>query len=199
MATIHNNVDRLNAILEIRSASDAIVHLFNLVKSVIPVTEENYLSFQDNFIGLLGRIDNIVADDLKYPVMWGIDPNNRPFIAFKYEYRQKDSEKSLKLRTQTLFQQYPRWGTLANSGLNKLYLGKPLNVKGKELLQSLLRGETIEDDPNELSEEKPHKVYEYKLSSHNSTTMKCKDKKLTEEEKQAKKKSMDHERKLVRT
>ena len=46
---------------------------------------------------------------------------------------------------------------------------------------------------------KPHKVYEYKLSSHNSTTMKCKDKKLTEEEKQAKKKSMGHERKLVRT
>ena len=57
------------------------------------IQEDSYLCWQSHFVSNAGFIDYVKPEDLKKPIMWGIDPHKRLFIAIRTKLEElKDSQ-----------------------------------------------------------------------------------------------------------
>lgn len=83
---------------EIYESPETIKH-FELFKSTQGITCENFLPWRDEF-GPLDYVDGVKYVDLSKPIMWGIAPGERPFIAVRHMCE------NLKQGVQVFFQRY---------------------------------------------------------------------------------------------
>ncbi len=84
--------------------------LNGLTTSLVVCTKDNILPWQDEFHrGGTGYIDGIKPDDLKQPIMCGVDPWGRYFLALKYTCRGQEEggeDKKKTIGAVALFQRY---------------------------------------------------------------------------------------------
>ncbi|NGX60068.1 MAG: hypothetical protein KR126chlam3_01230 [Chlamydiae bacterium] len=73
----------LNKLQEIRVSVQPTSDIRHLIDAV-DTTCKNYLPWKDSFSQGAGSIDGISNSDMKSPVMWGIDPFDRFFVAMEY-------------------------------------------------------------------------------------------------------------------
>lgn len=76
--------DAMNVVKEKVKKASPIQKLLDLLKNTRGISENNYLPFQPHFIRSTGYIDGINPSDLTESVMWGVDDENRSFIATRY-------------------------------------------------------------------------------------------------------------------
>lgn len=76
-------VNRLKFILQKIGADSIPAKAFELLEKTRGISCENFLPWNSKFLGG-DYIDRVRPEDLKQPVMWGIDPSNRPFISLRY-------------------------------------------------------------------------------------------------------------------
>lgn len=98
--------------------------LFKIAEETIGISADNYLAWQQRFIGPTGYIDGIGAGDLgDKDLMWGYDPDNRPFVVFQYQIRTMDrvGEQTVARESSTLFQRSSGSGGIVSQSGNKKY------------------------------------------------------------------------------
>jgi hypothetical protein len=74
----------LREILNGADSNSLVAKTFKTLADTQGLSCNNYLPWSDNYQGFTDYIDRIRPDDLKEPVMWGIDPCGRLFIAVRY-------------------------------------------------------------------------------------------------------------------
>lgn len=135
----------LNAILSEKGADSKILRIFVIMKaSIHDLSEKNYLPWKSSFSKQSGYIDCIPTGDLKAGVMWGIDPNRRPFVIVQYTCHEEG--KPATNGSFILFQRYPDDDFTEGSGLfARPYLDDLDNGSKKHipLFQRLLNGDCI--------------------------------------------------------
>jgi len=77
------DLSHLNSLIHKEGDSTFTSKIFTLLDETRGVTCDNYLPWQDIFMGPTGYIDSIKPGDLDQLVQWGVDKWQRPFIAVK--------------------------------------------------------------------------------------------------------------------
>jgi|GEM_PF-3809375 hypothetical protein len=124
----------------------AMVKVIEAARDTIGISADNYLAWQQRFLGSTGYIDGISADELgDKHLVWGYDPHDRLFITFQYQIITTDENenKTTERESATLFQRYSnRFGPAAQGGPKKYFICLESSKDIKEL-HTLFSGNTI--------------------------------------------------------
>jgi hypothetical protein len=145
-----SHIGRLNNLLINGKKADPAVpstveRVIEVARKTIGITEENYLEWNERYDGGTGYINGITHDALGgRKLVWGIDPNNRIFIAFQYavkvegkgEYQGRSQHFK---KTSTFFQRHSDWLGLIAQGdeADGLCIGQIEWPQDKHSLQDL--------------------------------------------------------------
>ena len=133
----------LENILAMQSAASKTNRIFKILQETRGIALGNYLPWSDTFSvqtipGGRKHISRINPSNLNRPVMWGIDPTGRPFIAFKYLFRKfRQKTATLKPESFVLFQSIPKTGLIVQKGGSSTILNLDPHDHGEAFFDNL--------------------------------------------------------------